>query len=67
MTILKVVFANKDPLIAYHMLMGGGESISYGTLMEFSEYLEVYEAIKEHGNKEIEQEHKNKMAKIGGR
>lgn len=57
MTILKIIFANKDPLLVYHMLKGGGEFIPYKTADEFLEYLEVYEAIKAQGELEQKQEH----------
>lgn len=48
---LRAVFANKDPLIAYHMLKS---EIPYGTMVEFIEYLDVYEAIKEQQEKEMQ-------------
>lgn len=57
MTILRIIFANKDPLIAYHMLCGGGDCIPYKTANEFLEYLDVYEAIKEQGMWEQKQEY----------
>jgi hypothetical protein len=53
MEILRVIFSNKDPLIAYHMLNGGGPSIPYSTTLEYIEYLDVYESIKEQGEKEM--------------
>ena len=55
MEILRVIFSNKDPLIAYHMLKGGGPSIPYSTTVEYIEYLDVYEAIKEQGEREMRQ------------
>lgn len=57
MTILRIIFANKDPLLVFHMIRGGGDSISYNTLVEFREYLDVYEAIKEQGMLEQKQEY----------
>ena len=57
MTILRIIFANKDPLLMYHMLCGGGEYIPYKTANEFLEYLDVYEAIKEQGMLEQKQEY----------
>lgn len=59
MEILRVIFSNKDPLIAYHMLNGGGPSIPYATTLEYIEYLDVYEAIKEQGEREAKQEAEN--------
>lgn len=47
LAILRVIFANKDPLIAYHMLK---TEISYATVCEFLEYLDVYESLKEVAN-----------------
>ena len=58
MTILRIIFANKDPLIAYHMLCGGGDCIPYKTANEFLEYLDVYEAIEDQSRKEQEEAHK---------
>lgn len=45
MNILRAIFSNKDPLIAFHMLK---KEIPYTTLLEYLEYLEVWEAIKEY-------------------
>lgn len=71
MTILRIIFANKDPLLMYHMLTGGGEFIPYKTADEFLEYLDVYEAIKDQGALEQKQEHEKQMreqeAKRGNR
>lgn len=61
MTVLRVLFANKDPLLMYHMMKGGGEAIPYQTTVEFLEYLDVWEAIKAQGELEARQEHENKM------
>lgn len=61
MTILRIIFANKDPLIAYHMLCGGGDYIPYKTANEFLEYLDVYETIEEQSRKEQEEAHKRAM------
>lgn len=58
---MRVIFANKDPLLIYHMMKGGGESIPYQTTVEFLEYLDVWEAIKAQGELEARQEHENKM------
>ena len=60
MTILRIIFANKDPLLVYHMMCGGGDSIPYKTANEFLEYLDVYEAIKEQGDLEQKQEYERK-------
>lgn len=58
---MRVLFANKDPLLMYHMMKGGGEAIPYLTTVEFLEYLDVWEAIKAQGELEARQEHENKM------
>ena len=60
MTILRIIFANKDPLIAYHMMCGGGDYIPYKTANDFLEYLDVYEAIKAQGELEQKQEYEKK-------
>lgn len=52
MTILRVIFANKDPLLAYHLLK---TEIPYPTVVEFVEYLDVYEAIREQQDKEMQE------------
>ena len=52
MTILKVIFSNKDPLLALHMLE---TEIPYPTLLRYLEYLDVYEALKEQGEKEMQE------------
>lgn len=57
---MRIIFANKDPLLMYHMIKGGGDSISYKTLTEFLEYLDVYEAIKAQGDLEQKQEFERK-------
>lgn len=70
MTVLKIIFANKDPLLVYHMLNGGGDFIPYKTADEFLEYLEVYEAIKAQGELEQKQEYerqKQEQANKAGR
>lgn len=64
MTILRAVFANKDPLLAYHLIK---EEIPYTTLVEFVEYLDVYEAIKEQQHKEAEEKMKQAQQKNKGR
>lgn len=53
MTVLRAIFSNKDPLLAYHMLK---TEIPYGTLLEYVEYLDVYESIKEQQEKEMQEE-----------
>lgn len=58
---MRIIFANKDPLLMYHMLKGGGESISYATAEEFLEMLDVHTAINEQMAKEAEAAHKEKM------
>lgn len=60
MTILRIIFANKDPLLMYHMIKGGGDGISYKTLDEFLEYLDVYEAIQAQSDLEQKQEYERK-------
>lgn len=45
MRVLRAVFSNKDPLIAFHMLK---TEIPYTTLLEYIEYLDVFEALKEY-------------------
>ena len=60
MTILRIIFANKDPLMAYHMLKGGGDYISYETAEEFLEMLDVHEAIKIQIEKDTEKAMKEK-------
>lgn len=69
MTILRLIFANKDPLLMLHMLSGGGDSISYKTATDFLEYLDVYEAIKAQTDLEQKQEYDRKQqeAKRGQR
>jgi hypothetical protein len=47
--VLRAIFANKDPLIAFHLLK---KEIPYSTLLEFVEYLDVFEAMKEHAETE---------------
>ena len=61
MTILRVIFSNKDPLLMYHMLKGGGDFIAYSTVLEYTEYLDVYESIKEQGEKEVREKHEKQM------
>ena len=61
MTILRIIFANKDPLLMLHMLEGGGDFISYRTANRFLEYLEVHDAIKEQGMLEQRQEHEKQL------
>lgn len=56
MTVLRVIFSNKDPLLVFHQLKGGGEGIPYPTVIEYLEYLDVYEAIKEQQEKEMNAE-----------
>lgn len=56
MNILRAVFANKDPLIAFHMI----QEIPYKTVVDFIEYLDVYEAIQQQQHKEMEEKIKNK-------
>lgn len=51
--ILRIIFANKDPLLAYHMLK---TEIPYKTVEEFVEYLDVYEAIQEQQHKDMQAE-----------
>lgn len=53
---LRAVFANKDPLIAFHMI----QEIPYKTVVDFIEYLDVYEAIQQQQHKEMEEKIKNK-------
>lgn len=55
MSVLRVVFANQNPLMAFHMLNGGGESIPYKTMEAFLEYLDVYEAIEVQSRKDAEE------------
>lgn len=52
MTVLRAIFANKDPLMAYHLLK---TEIPYPTIVEFVEYLDVYEAIREQQEKEMQE------------
>jgi hypothetical protein len=53
------------------MLKGGGTSIPYTTVVEYLEYLDVYEAIEEQNNLEMQQKHEKAMQqaqqKRGGR
>ena len=53
------------------MLKGGGQSIPYTTVVEYLEYLDVYEAIEEQNNLEMQQKHEKAMQqaqqKRGGR
>lgn len=60
MTILRVIFANKDPLLAYHLLK---TEIPYPTVVEFVEYLDVYEAIREQQEKEMQEKIKASQKK----
>lgn len=60
MSILRVIFANKDPLLAYHLLK---TEIPYSTVEEFVEYLDVYEAIKEQQEIEMQEKIKAKQKK----
>lgn len=52
MTVLKVIFSNKDPLLAYHMLK---TEIPYNTVIEYLEMLDVYEALKEQADREAQE------------
>lgn len=52
MVVLRAIFANKDPLLAYHLLK---TEIPYTTLEEFVEYLDVYEAIREQQDMEMQE------------
>ena len=45
----------------YHMLKGGGDFIAYSTVLEYTEYLDVYESIKEQGEKEVREKHEKQM------
>ena len=45
-TILRAIFANKDPLLAYHLLK---TEIPMDTLEEFLEYLDAKETLDEWG------------------
>lgn len=60
MTVLRAIFANKDPLMAYHLLK---TEIPFPTVVEFVEYLDVYEAIKEQQEKEIQEKIKASQKK----
>lgn len=55
MTILRVIFSNQDPLLAYHKLK---TEIPFNTFLEFVEYLDVYESLKEHQDKEMREQMK---------
>lgn len=60
MTVLRAIFANKDPLMAYHLLK---TEIPFPTVVEFVEYLDVYEAIKEQQEKEMQEKIKASQKK----
>ena len=60
MAILRVIFSNKDPLIAYHLLK---TEIPYPTVVEYAEYLDVYEAIREQQEKEMQEKIKARQGK----
>ena len=49
MNVLRATFANKNPLIAFHLLH---TEIPYATLSSFLEYLDVYEELKDLAEKE---------------
>lgn len=49
MNVLRATFANKNPLIAFHLLH---TEIPYSTLSSFLEYLDVYEELKDLAEKE---------------
>lgn len=60
MTVLRVIFSNKDPLIAYHMLK---TEIPYSTFIEYVEMLDVYDAITEQQDKENQEKIKQSQHK----
>ena len=60
MAILRVIFSNKDPLMAYHLLK---TEIPYSTVVEYIEYLDVYEAIREQQEKEMQEKIKVRQGK----
>ena len=60
MAILRVIFSNKDPLMAYHLLK---TEIPYSTTVEYIEYLDVYEAIREQQEKEMQEKIKVRQGK----
>lgn len=53
MNVLRATFANKNPLIAFHLLH---TEIPYATLSSFLEYLDVYEELKDLAEKEAKEE-----------
>ena len=51
--VLRVIFSTKNPIHTLHLLK---TEIPYETMLEYVEYLDVYESIKDQQNKEMQQE-----------
>lgn len=56
MTILRIIFSTRNPIHTLHLLK---TEIPYETSLEYIEYLDVYEAIKEQSEKEAKDKAQN--------